>query len=235
MKTRFLRRRRFAILVIVAVFIGAAYTLGWSSVFSIKQVVVIGAPTKSESDAIQASVRLGAKLARIEPRALNATLQNFDWLRNSQIRRNWINGTVTIEVFARTPIAKIDGVLIDSAGHKFTLPGKAESKLPIIRASSVASRTFAVKLLNLIPTEIKDSLTLMDATGPHYARLQVRTNSSGNPSENNIGNTRELTIIWGDLTNSELKGRVYKALLALPENSKVKVIDVSAPHAPIVK
>lgn len=228
MKTRLLRRRRgLTLFLIVAVFSGAAYTLGWSSVFSVKQVVVIGAPTKSESDAIKASVRLGSKLARIEPRALNTTLQNFDWLRNSQIRRNWLNGTVTIEVFARTPIAKIDGVLIDSAGHKFSLPGKAESKLPIIRASSVESRAFAVKLLNLIPTEIKDSLTSMDATGPRYARLQVSTNASGN--------TRELTILWGDLTNSELKGRVYKALLALPENSEVKVIDVSAPHAPIVK
>lgn len=232
MKTRLLRRRRgITLFLIVAVFSGAAYTLGWSSVFSVKQVVVIGAPTKSESDAIKASVQLGSKLARIEPRALNATLQNFDWLRNSQIRRNWLNGTVTIEVFARTPIAKIDGVLIDSAGHKFSLPGKAESKLPIIRASSVESRAFAVKLLNLIPTEIKDSLTSMDATGPRYARLQVRTNATGN----SVGNTRELTILWGDLTNSELKGRVYKALLALPENSEVKVIDVSAPHAPIVK
>ena len=232
MKTRLLRRRRgITLFLIVAVFSGAAYTLGWSSVFSVKQVVVIGAPTKSESDAIKASVQLGSKLARIEPRALNATLQNFDWLRNSQIRRNWLNGTVTIEVFARTPIAKIDGVLIDSAGQKFSLPGKAESKLPIIRASSVESRAFAVKLLNLIPTEIKDSLTSMDATGPRYARLQVRTNATGN----SVGNTRELTILWGDLTNSELKGRVYKALLALPENSEVKVIDVSAPHAPIVK
>jgi hypothetical protein len=32
-----------------------------------------------------------------------------------------------------------------------------------------------------------------------------------------------------------LKAQVIDALLALPENKKVRRIDVSAPHAPIVK
>jgi len=33
----------------------------------------------------------------------------------------------------------------------------------------------------------------------------------------------------------ELKLKVYKALIALPENASIKRVDVSAPHAPIVK
>ena len=33
----------------------------------------------------------------------------------------------------------------------------------------------------------------------------------------------------------EFKVKVYKALLALPENKKISLLDLSAPHAPIVK
>jgi hypothetical protein len=44
-----------------------------------------------------------------------------------------------------------------------------------------------------------------------------------------------LTVAWGDLTNMSLKVQVFQALIALPENSKITEIDLSAPHAPIVK
>jgi len=33
----------------------------------------------------------------------------------------------------------------------------------------------------------------------------------------------------------DLKVKVYQALIALPANKKVTFIDLSAPHAPIVK
>jgi hypothetical protein len=46
---------------------------------------------------------------------------------------------------------------------------------------------------------------------------------------------RNLLVQWGSLENLPLKVRVYNTLLALPENKTVKKIDLSAPHAPIVK
>ena len=46
---------------------------------------------------------------------------------------------------------------------------------------------------------------------------------------------KNLEIRWGSDNDNELKLKVFKALLALPENAAIKRIDVSAPHAPIVK
>jgi hypothetical protein len=46
---------------------------------------------------------------------------------------------------------------------------------------------------------------------------------------------KNLEIRWGTNSDNELKLKVYKALLALPENSAIKRVDLSAPHAPIVK
>jgi hypothetical protein len=46
---------------------------------------------------------------------------------------------------------------------------------------------------------------------------------------------KNLEIRWGSDNDNELKLKVYKALIALPENASIKRVDVSAPHAPIVK
>ena len=48
-------------------------------------------------------------------------------------------------------------------------------------------------------------------------------------------NGRKLQLLWGKNEMSELKLQVIDSLLALPENKKIRSIDVSAPHAPIVK
>jgi hypothetical protein len=50
---------------------------------------------------------------------------------------------------------------------------------------------------------------------------------------NNAG--KNLEIRWGNDDENELKLKVYKALISLPENASIKRVDVSAPHAPIVK
>jgi hypothetical protein len=50
---------------------------------------------------------------------------------------------------------------------------------------------------------------------------------------NNAG--KDLEIRWGIDGDNELKLKVYKALIALPENASIKRVDVSAPNAPIVK
>ena len=44
-----------------------------------------------------------------------------------------------------------------------------------------------------------------------------------------------MRIIWGDGLDTDLKIKVIKALLDQPENKSIRMIDVTAPHAPIVK
>ena len=44
-----------------------------------------------------------------------------------------------------------------------------------------------------------------------------------------------LTLRFGAANDVDLKIKVFKALVALEENKNISTIDVSAPHAPIVK
>jgi hypothetical protein len=46
---------------------------------------------------------------------------------------------------------------------------------------------------------------------------------------------RDLQIAWGKNEKTTLKIEVINSLLALPENKNIKKIDITAPHAPIVK
>jgi hypothetical protein len=46
---------------------------------------------------------------------------------------------------------------------------------------------------------------------------------------------REIRVLWGKNEKSELKIQVINSLIALEENKNIRRIDVSAPHAPIVK
>ncbi|MEN9906726.1 MAG: hypothetical protein RL475_924, partial [Actinomycetota bacterium] len=48
-------------------------------------------------------------------------------------------------------------------------------------------------------------------------------------------NEREIRVLWGANEKSALKIEVINALVALEENKNIRRIDVSAPHAPIVK
>lgn len=220
------KRRRLIILLGVVVAI-AAYVLGWSSLFSVKQVLVIGAPNPSEAYATQHSVPIGEKLARLEPRSVSVSLKKFPWLDHATISRNWFKGEVTIRVWTRTPIAVFQGHLMDGEGVTFDLPNVDTSHLPTITATNAASGKFGAQLLLQLPIDLRDQVISVAVHGSHLGILSIK-NPTKSPS-------KVLTLVWGDLADMSLKVQVYHALLALPENAKVSTVDVSAPHAPIVK
>ena len=221
------RRRRWVVLISISLLVGAAYLLGWSNVFSVKNVVVLGAPSASEALLIKNSIPIGEKLARMESKQLNSTLEGFPWLARSGVSANWLNGVVTVHVWTRNPVAIIDSKLIDETGKIFDLPGYSYHGLPSVIAPTSAARLFAAKLVVDLPQQLRASLVTITTVGNHSARLVVTESSFVPP--------RSITIIWGDSSDNELKGRVYQSLIALPENKKVSLVDVSAPHAPIVK
>ena len=45
----------------------------------------------------------------------------------------------------------------------------------------------------------------------------------------------DLKINWGGNSNTEVKVKIYKALIDLPENKKINQMDVSDPTKPTVK
>lgn len=219
------RRSVLALTLLLAVTL--AYVLGWTALFTVKQVRVVGAPTPSQSSLIRESIQVGEKMARLETRALSNSFKRYTWLDHAQINRDWLNGSVTIHVWTRTPVAVFRTRLIDSNGVLFDLPSDQISHLPQITAATFVAAKFAIELLLELPTDFRAEVLDVRMQGSHTAILTVRTTL--------LNRSRNVNVIWGDLTDTELKIRVFNALLSLPENAKVQVLNVSAPHAPIVK
>lgn len=218
-------RTRIALSVLFIVLVTAAYILGWSSLFIVKQVVVMGSPNPSESYVIQHSIPLGGQMARLESQGISKSLKSYTWLDHSQVSRNWIKGIVTVKVWTRTPIAQFQNHLVDSNGVVFDLPSVDTTRLPIITGTSVESAKLAVKILTELPASIRVRVQRILVHGSESANFVIADSTL----------KRALTVAWGDETNMALKVKVYQALIALPENSKIHEIDLSAPHAPIVK
>lgn len=210
--------RRLALIISAVVLAVATYILGWSTLFTVSSVQIIGSSTQ-----INTGIVTGQKLARVEPRAVAARFENLDWVASAKVSRNWINGKVTIDLIERTPIAIYNNTVIDSTGKSFVLHGPTSSPLVEIQAVDLNAAIKAVTFFTSLPTDLKSTLTVVKVRNSGALVLEV--DSAG----------KNLEIRWGNDGDNELKLMVYKALIALPENSAIKRIDVSAPHAPIVK
>ena len=203
---------------VVVILAGATYLLGYSSFFTVSSVEVIGS-----NRAVTTGITKGQKLARVEPRAVSAKLENLDWVESAEISRNWINGKVVIQLTQRTPIATFKNQVIDSSGTSFIPQGARPSGLVDIQAADIKDATKAVNFFTELPEELKSTLTVVKVRST--GALVLITENKG----------KKLEIRWGTNSENELKLKVYKALLVLPENADIKRVDVSAPHAPIVK
>ena len=210
--------RRLILLISALLLVGAAYVLGWSTLFTVSSIEIKGSSTQVSTGIVK-----GQKLARVEPRAVAAQFENLDWVADAKVSRNWINGTVTIDLTERTPIAIYNNKVIDSMGKSFVLRGTPSTQLVQIQAGDLTAATKAVTFFTTLPADLKSALTV----------VKVRSTGALVLIVNNAG--KNLEIRWGIDGENELKLKVYKALIALPENASIKRVDASAPHAPIVK
>ena len=211
-------KRKLIAVSVIALLAGSTYILGYSSFFTVSSVEVIGS-----NRAINTGITTGQKLARVEPRTVASRLELLDWVESVDISRNWINGKVIVQLNQRTPIATFQNQVIDSTGASFVPQGGKPQGLIEIQAGKIEDATKAVNFFTQLPEELKSTLTV------------VKVRSSGAFVLITENNGKKLEIRWGTDSENELKLKVYKALIALPENAEIKRVDVSAPHAPIVK
>jgi len=204
------RTARTAIAVIL-IFGAGSYLRGWSPLLSVRSVEIIGAPTKES-----------------HPRSLSNRLRSFDWIESSQVSRNWIKGRVSISVKTRTPIALYSQpgkpqVVLDSSGNTFATPAEIAEGLPKVSAKSVDGGLAAIKVFTSLPESFSKNIDRMSAARSDNFLIYGRFEG------------QDLRIIWGDGEDTDLKVEVIGALLKREENKNLRMIDVSAPHAPIVK
>lgn len=210
---------------LAAIFIALAYLFAWSPVFTVKTITTSGVPAGVSSKSIieRSAVEVGDKLARIEPRSIEKLLGETSWVKSISVSRNWIKGEVAIAISARVPVGIYKGKAIDSSGRLFDFPGEKVKDLPTVSAATPDLGLAAISLFSKLPSDLRKSLISMSAT----------SNSSINSWHQEVG--RNIKINWGSVEKIELKVSVYRALLALPENKLIRRVDLSAPHAPIVK
>ena len=221
----FSRKHRLITIFIILLTAGLAYLLGWSNVLTIKAISYAGAPTKSSEALVKnlTDLEVGQRLARIETRKIAARLQTLPWIESADLSRNWISGTIKIEVTPRLPIATFNGQLMDASGKRFELPGGFKSKLPSVFARDAKSGLAAINLFTKLPTEFSTRTSAFTAISPENINFKIAEGK------------RSLMVVWGSDTEIDLKLKVYKALVALPENSRIKKIDLTEPRSPIVK
>jgi cell division protein FtsQ len=220
-------RRQFILLLAISLFAGSAYVLGWSSLLTVKRVEVVGAPTKGDREVIGTVVEIGDRLARVDTRAVALDLKKISWLKSAHVSRNWLQGSVTITVTTREPLAIVGDKFIDSEGVSFSLPHREKFNVPLILADTKQAKGFAASLIDTLPLSFRKNIEVVSVEGLQTATLLI------NLKEGN--RIRPLTVRWGDEANGSLKLRAYQSLLALPENAKIVFMDLSAPHAPIVR
>ena len=220
-----LRKHRLFTLLAILLTAGMAYLLGWSNVLTVKEISYTGSPTKSSEATVKnlVSLEVGERLARIEMRKIAGRIQTLPWVDNADLSRNWISGKVVVAVTPRLPIATFNGQLMDANGKRFELPGGYDSKLPSVFAKDPKSGLAAIKLFTKLPTEFSTRTSAFTATSPENINFKITEGK------------RSINVIWGADNEIDLKLMVYKALIALPENSKIGKIDLTEPRSPIVK
>ena len=211
-------KRQITLVVSTVIFVLAIYVFGWSSLFTVSSIEI-----KGSKNVLLSGITIGQKLARVEPREIAAKFEKLDWVADANVSRNWINGKVTINLTERIPVAIFNNTVIDSNGKSFELQGTPSRKLVHIQAADLPAAIEAVTFFTSLPEELKSALTVVKVSGTGVLTLEI----------NNAG--KVLEVRWGNNGDNELKLKVYKALIALPENASIKKVDVSAPHAPIVK
>jgi len=227
------RNRKFLsppLVISVVTVLALAYLLGWSSFFNVKSVEISGAPTPAIQGELEkkSQITVGQQLARVNPQSAARKIEKSPWIKDAKISRDWLSGVVRIEVTPREPLAffnsdQVPGQTIDEDGQLFSLPGYTNPDLALISAKSPESALKANELFTQLPENFRAQITSMLATSTNTFTL------------NSVINGRELRIRWGDNQDMALKISVINKLLKLPENKRIKLIDVVAPYAPIVK
>jgi cell division septal protein FtsQ len=213
-----MKKRGLIAILAILLLAGASYILGWSTFFTVSAVEI-----KGTNLYLPQSIKPGEKLARVEPRAVAATYEKIDFVRDANVSRNWISGKVTITITMRTPIAIYNNLAIDALGKSFALDQQSSKSLPRIQAPTATAAVSAVDFFTNLPQEMKSGMTALEVKSSGVYVLHIKVD------------TRLIQVVWGTATENTLKTRVYKALLAQRENAKIIKMDLSAPHAPIVR
>ena len=233
-------RRLFILLLAITLISGSSYLLGWSSVFTVSKITVEGTSSRAEifrklsSDSIELAV--GSKLARIETRAIKRSIGMLEWIDEVNVSRDWFGKSINVSVREKKAVAKAittkNGLInFDVSGEIFkpisASQQSIQERLPLVitEGNDSAQLASVASLLAQMPTQMADlilNLKSISVANSGYIQMETKVNEL------------PLRIDWGLVSDIDLKIEVLNALLKLPENKRIKRVDLSQPELPIV-
>ncbi len=233
-------RRLFILLLAITLISGSSYLLGWSSVFTVSKITIEGTSSRAEifrklsSDSIELAV--GSKLARIETRAIKRSIGMLEWIDEVNVSRDWFDKSINVSVREKKAVAKAitskNGLInFDVSGEIFkpisASQQSIQERLPLVitEGNDSAQLASVASLLAQMPTQMADlilNLKSISVANSGYIQMETKVNEL------------PLRIDWGLVSDIDLKIEVLNALLKLPENKRIKRIDLSQPELPIV-
>jgi len=232
--TRRQKLRRTLIATISVVLIGAvAYGLGWSNIFQVKVISITGSTHIAEiNQALNSggiNVALGQRMARVDVKGIGNVLHGVDWIESEEISRNWLSGRLSIKISERRALASFltptgGTAYFDKNGVVFHSPVELPTLPPVVlMQDDLTYRHSAAEFIAALPSDLIDSFHGLTIYSPDH--IVLKSGISGS----------DISINWGSSSDLALKVKVLRALLALPENKDVKLIDLSNPISPTIR
>ena len=227
MRSAQVKKGLFAVTTL-SIIAGTTYLLGWSDYLTVKNIEITGTASQSiinrELTKNNLTLEVDMKLARVDLRAIERVSGNLEWLASADVKRSWLDRSISIEVVEKIAVAKAINssnqiVNFDNQGKIFAPTSAiqlAQSlRLPLVTSKSNDQNQLltAAKFLQDLPDEslpLIDDLIGISIADSGFIIMQTK-----------IAN-REVVINWGEPAEIPQKSRVLQALIDLPENKKAK-------------
>jgi cell division protein FtsQ len=212
-----------AVVVLIVAIAGAAWAVGWSSLFDIRTVEVRGTSKLSADEVLEAAqVPRGVPLIHADTDEVAQRVEALLLVADARVSRHWPD-TVRIEVMERTTAAVVadgDGAyaLLDATGVRFDTVAERPDGFPLIDAEieDGAGADSAIA-----------GLTVARALPPDLAarteEIRART-----PDSVTVVLDDGVVVEWGGAEESARKAAVLTVLMLQP----AQVYDVSTPEMP---
>ena len=240
MRSRFNRIR--IVFLVTSILGGLIYVLGWSSLLTIQAVEIKGTNQgnliSAQLLAGRSNLVLGEPLARINPKHEENLITDLEWVKQTEVSRNWWTREVQVLVTPKIPIAifKIAGAAstnpryLASDGTDFSSPQNFSNLATISLINNgqnlVGQRRIIAGFVASLPADLIPGLENLEITKKGEVIMATKLRKPA------------LRINWGSSNSSEeilIKSNVLKDLLDLPENKKITYVDLTVANAPIVK
>jgi cell division protein FtsQ len=213
-----------AVLLLVALLVGAVWLVFFSSYLSVQGVQVSGTHQLSASEVrAAAAVEEGQPLARVDLDRIRSRVEAMAPVRSADVTREWPD-QVRIVVQEREAVAvvEISGELrgMDAEGVVFRSYAKAPPGLPRVESAAAAGSEAlreAALVVAALPGDLAGKVDHVAVTTVDEISLVLRDGR---------------TVAWGSAERSDEKADVLAALLAAPSTQEARKFDVSVPGQP---